>query len=124
MDLRQLAMSLAVALAPSACTSDAERTQQTARSLVVAGGTLRAALQLFNVDHGRFPSTAEGLGVLAHPPDGTAPYIKGNPRDAWGRDLTYRYPGPAGPGTVSLTSAGADGIDGTPDDQGVELNLR
>src|ERR1700692_3204282 len=62
-----------------------------------------SALDLFYLDAGRYPSTAEGLGALAQRPGGAqawnGPYLKGAavPNDPWGRPYIYRSPGEHGP---------------------------
>ena len=75
-----------------------------------------SALDLFNLDTGRYPSTAEGLNALVQSP-GTipswnGPYLKGGvvPNDPWGKPYTYRSPGEHGP--FDITSYGADGQEG------------
>lgn len=59
-----------------------------------------AALELFRIDVGRYPTTEEGLRALIERPTGVeatvwkGPYMarKSMPRDGWGRDLRYRAP--------------------------------
>lgn len=47
------------------------------------------------------------------------PYVKELPKDAWGRELHYRFPGTVnGEGSYDLFSAGKDGIAGNDDDLG------
>jgi general secretion pathway protein G len=58
-----------------------------------------SALDLFYLDAGRYPSSAEGLTALVRPPAGVAawngPYLKGGtvPNDPWGSPYAYRQPG-------------------------------
>jgi general secretion pathway protein G len=60
---------------------------------------LAAALDLFRLDVGRYPSQEEGLGSLFKAPPGVAnwygPYIKRAEmlNDPWGRPYQYRIPG-------------------------------
>jgi general secretion pathway protein G len=74
------------------------------------------ALDLFFLDAGRYPSTAEGLDALVHRPAAAAgwagPYLKGDqvPVDPWGNRYNYRSPGEHG--RYDLYSYGADGRDG------------
>ena len=64
-----------------------------------------AALQRFNIEHGRFPSEEEGLQALR-------PFLtKDIPNDPWDRSYVYRYPGEHGP-EPDLLSYGADGQPG------------
>jgi general secretion pathway protein G len=74
------------------------------------------ALDLFYLDAGRFPSTAEGLTALVRPTPGVAawngPYLKGGniPNDPWSHGYVYRSPGEHGP--YEIVSYGADGQEG------------
>ncbi|MDR3484784.1 MAG: type II secretion system major pseudopilin GspG [Bradyrhizobium sp.] len=74
------------------------------------------ALDLFYLDAGRFPSTAEGLTALVRPTPGVAawngPYLKGGniPNDPWKNGYVYRSPGEHGP--YDIVSYGADGQEG------------
>lgn len=80
--------------------------------------SLESALDLYALDAGRYPSTAEGLDALMHPPGGmtgwSGPYLKGNmvPNDPWGRPYIYRSPGEHGP--YDIASYGANGQEGSP----------
>src|ERR1700761_7133297 len=75
-----------------------------------------SALDLFYLDAGRYPSSAEGLGALVRPTGGTAawngPYLKGAtvPNDPWGTPYVYRSPGEHG--VYDIVSLGADGQEG------------
>ncbi|MFZ5963015.1 type II secretion system major pseudopilin GspG [Thalassococcus sp. BH17M4-6] len=84
------------------------------------------ALQLFYIDTGRYPTEAEGLGVLmtAPPGDGSwaGPYLddEAGLSDPWGRAYLYQEPGDAGqPGITSLGRDGARG--GTGEDADLSL---
>jgi len=74
------------------------------------------ALDLFYLDAGRFPSTAEGLAALVRQTPGVAawngPYLKGGnvPNDPWNNGYVYRSPGEHGP--CDIISYGADGQEG------------
>jgi general secretion pathway protein G len=79
-----------------------------------------SALDLFYLDTGRYPSSAEGLGALVQSVGGLAawngPYLKGGnvPLDPWGRAYVYRSPGQRGAyDVVSLGSDGQEGGSGT-----------
>jgi general secretion pathway protein G len=75
-----------------------------------------SALDLFYLDAGRYPSSAEGLTVLVQPAGGVAswngPYLKGGnvPNDPWGKPYLYRSPGEHG--VYDVVSYGADGQEG------------
>lgn len=75
-----------------------------------------SALDLFFLDAGRYPTSAEGLNALAQKP-GTltgwnGPYVKGGaiPNDPWGKAYVYRSPGQHGP--YDILSHGSDGQEG------------
>jgi general secretion pathway protein G len=75
-----------------------------------------SALDLFYLDAGRFPSTAEGLAALVRPTPGVAawngPYLKGGnvPSDPWNNAYVYRAPGEHSP--YDIVSYGSDGQEG------------
>jgi general secretion pathway protein G len=82
--------------------------------------SLTSALDLFYLDAGRYPSSAEGLTALVQPVGGVAswngPYLKGGnlPLDPWGKPYVYRSPGEHGAyDVVSLGSDGREGGSGT-----------
>ena len=80
---------------------------------------IKQALNTFEVDHNRFPTTAEGLDILVHQPAGMDdwhPYLEKIPTDVWGRPFVYRQPSTTGAPFYDLYSVGPDGQDGTPDD--------
>jgi general secretion pathway protein G len=75
------------------------------------------ALERFFVHMDRYPSSAEGLGVLVAPPQEGAsrwrgPYIKELLPDPWGNAYVYRSPGTHGARTYDIWSRGEDGADG------------
>jgi general secretion pathway protein G len=78
-----------------------------------------SALDLFYLDAGRYPSTAEGLAALVRPTSGVAgwagPYLKGGgvPNDPWNNPYVYRSPGVHAP--FDIVSYGADGQEGGTD---------
>jgi len=75
-----------------------------------------SALDLFNLDAGRYPSTSEGLDALVHRSPGVAawngPYLKGGnvPLDPWNHPYIYRAPGEHD--AFDIISLGADGAEG------------
>ena len=90
--------------------------QKIARSQIAM---LEAALDQYRLDMGRYPSTEEGLRALIEPPEDEeqrrkwqGPYLKKAklPKDPWGHDYQYRYPGEHG--EYDLWSYGADGQPG------------
>jgi general secretion pathway protein G len=82
---------------------------------------LEVALDMFEVDTGRYPTTDEGLKILdeepADLPDWHGPYIsRGIPTDPWGHPYIYRQPGDHNTDGYDLLSYGPDGQEGTDDD--------
>jgi general secretion pathway protein G len=78
--------------------------------------SLDGALDLYFLDLGRYPTTAQGLAALVQRPGGVSgwngPYLKnGNvPNDPWGRPYVYRSPSDHGAyEIVSLGSSGQEG---------------
>ena len=73
------------------------------------------ALALFRFDVGRYPTTSQGLQALVEDSgiqNWSGPYLTKNnvPKDTWGRDYQYRFPGDQG--DYDLWSLGADGEEG------------
>ncbi len=81
--------------------------------------SLSKAMDMFRMDAGRYPTTAEGLGGLVKQPPGLArwngPYLaKEMPMDPWGRAYVYKYPGTRGR-EFDIISYGSDGQPGGAD---------
>ncbi len=87
-----------------------------AKAAKIQIASFSSALDLFYLDAGRYPSSAEGLDALAQRPGGLSawngPYLKGGavPKDPWGHPYLYRAPGEHGP--YDIISYGADGQEG------------
>ena len=85
-------------------------------------GNLSIALDMFEVDNGRYPTTQEGLKVLVEQPTGMetwkGPYIKGVkiPEDPWKNEYVYICPGSKNKSGYDLYSLGPDGKEGGEDD--------
>jgi general secretion pathway protein G len=82
---------------------------------------LEGALDAFRVDHGRYPTTDEGLAALVTPPAALAGsrYPAGGylwtgrvPLDPWGRAFVYHSPSENSDRGFDLGSLGADGAPG------------
>lgn len=76
---------------------------------------LEKTMELFKLDVGRFPTTAEGLDALVNRPASAngwnGPYLKGGvPNDPWGKP--YKFTSPTADGGVEIVSLGADGLPG------------
>jgi general secretion pathway protein G len=86
--------------------------------------TLSLSLDMYELAAGRFPDTSQGLKALVEKPSlppeplsWNGPYLKKRevPRDPWGNDYVYEYPGKHGT-DYDLFSPGPDGIAGNNDD--------
>lgn len=98
-------------------TSRSEQARETAAKTDIS--QLETALDAFEVDCGRFPSSDEGLGgLLQQPPSAQGwrgPYVKRAPVDPWGNAYVYRFPGTHNANGYDLFSMGRDGREGTDD---------
>ena len=78
--------------------------------------SLITSLELFHIDVGRYPSSAEGLDALVKPAGKATgwngPYLsKGSvPLDPWGQP--YKYASPGKRGTFDIFTLGGDGKEG------------
>jgi general secretion pathway protein G len=85
---------------------------------------IASALDLFELDNGFYPTTAQGLEALVEEPSAAplpmrwnGPYVKGAvPKDPWGHRYLYRCPSLRSGADYDLFSAGPDGVEGTADD--------
>lgn len=77
---------------------------------------LATALDVYRLETGAYPTTAQGLALLVEKPAGldawNGPYLRKPvlPRDPWGREYRYRSPGEHG--QYDLYSLGADNAEG------------
>jgi general secretion pathway protein G len=84
--------------------------------------TFRTALSTYEVDNGRYPQSDPGLEALVRNPgeakNWKGPYIDRNeiPKDPWGNEYIYLFPGSKNEKSFDLISAGPDGAPGTEDD--------
>lgn len=80
------------------------------------------ALDAFEIDMSRYPTTVEGLRALVERPTSDAdewqqPYLKRDvPKDPWGNEYMYRYPGQYNKDGYDLYSFGPDRKLGGSDD--------
>src|SRR6266511_5981244 len=79
-------------------------------------GQISQTLDLYKLEVGRYPTSQEGLQALIAPPAGVSnwngPYWKKAtvPKDPWGNDYVYVFPGQHG--AYDIMSYGADGKEG------------
>jgi len=90
-------------------------------SAAVEISQIEVALDAFEVDCGRYPTTEEGLGALLQQPSNAdgwhGEYLKrGIPQDPWGNPYVYRQPGRHNTTGYDLYSFGPDGQEGGGDD--------
>ncbi|MDA0824250.1 MAG: type II secretion system major pseudopilin GspG [Proteobacteria bacterium] len=77
---------------------------------------LSAALDIYNLENGSYPSTEVGLDALINAPeDATSwngPYLRkpNVPLDPWGKPFNYRFPGEHG--VFDIYTLGADNAEG------------
>lgn len=75
-----------------------------------------AALDLYRLEVGSYPTTEQGLEALVVEPEGVTgwhgPYLKKNfiPKDPWGNEYVYQFPGEHG--EYDIVAFGADGQPG------------
>ncbi len=60
--------------------------------------TIKIPLMAYKINIGDYPNTTEGLSALLEAPIGKekiwcSPYIESLPKDPWGQDYHYAYPG-------------------------------
>jgi general secretion pathway protein G len=112
-------LSVLAAVVVPKFTKRSEQARITAARTDVAN--LELALDAYEIDTGRFPTTQQGLLVLIEEPpnvrDWHGPYIKrGVPTDPWGNPYIYRQPGEHNEEGYDLYSYGPDGQSGGGDD--------
>ncbi len=79
---------------------------------------LAMALDLYELDNGTYPPSLNALKrePSPAPPNWSGPYIKKKPKDPWGEEYNYKYPGEHTKGSYDLWSFGKDGVAGGGDD--------
>jgi len=88
--------------------------------------TISAALKMYRLDNGDYPTTEQGLAALATRPTiepiprnwSSEGYLAQVPVDPWGHGYVYRYPGRGG--GFELISLGRDG---RPGGEGLDADL-
>ena len=84
--------------------------------------SLDSALQMYKLNAGQYPTSAQGLKALVDKPTSTpAPrrwvqVMTKIQTDPWGSPYTYRYPGKKRVNEFELISKGPDGMENTADD--------
>ena len=112
---------LAVIVVPK-FTGRSEQARTTGTNTSLSG--IESALNSFEIDNGRFPTSSEGLeALLIEPADiqndsWNGPYLNRQelPKDGWGNEFIYENPGSYNENGFDLYSMGGDGQAGTDDD--------
>ena len=103
-------------VAPRLAGRSEEARRQAAKADIEGGISL--ALDLYEVDNGRYPAKLEDL--LSKPSDASnwkGPYLKkAMPNDPWGNPYVYKLPGLHNTESYDLYSPGQDKQEGTEDD--------
>jgi len=85
---------------------------------------ITAALDLYELDNGVYPSTDQGLQALISKPSSSpapkgwsGPYLKKKkiPKDPWGSNYVYSSPGTNNTDEFDLSSLGPDGVQSSDD---------
>ena len=94
-----------------------EEARITAAQADIEGG-LSLAVDMFEADNGKYPEKLDDLvSAPASSRNWKGPYLKkGLPRDPWGQEYVYRFPGVENRMLYDLFSLGPDGESGTSDD--------
>lgn len=113
---------LAAMIIPNIAGRGEEARRSTARADIQAN--LSSALDIYEIDNGRYPTTQQGLLALVAQPTSApvpnrwrGPYLKKKkiPVDPWGRNYTYASPGVHNADGYDLSSLGPDGIESADD---------
>ena len=109
---------LAVVVVPK-FTGRSQQAKETAARTDIAN--LEVAIDAFDVDCSRYPTSQEGLEALIQQPadleEWRGPYLKrGVPRDPWKNPYVYSFPGQHNTSGYDLYSLGPDGQEGGGDD--------
>jgi len=78
---------------------------------------IEKSLDLYKLQIGSYPSTAQGLSSLVSPPKGKS-IMEKVPKDPWGNEYIYTRPGQHNSRKFDIASKGPDGQEGTEDDVG------
>ena len=108
-------IGILAALAAPKLTGKAKAARITAAKVDI--GAIGTALDMYELDNGKFPPTLGGL--ISNPGVGdswSGPYLKkGMPKDPWKKDYIYRVPGSKDPNGYDLKSVGPDGSESADD---------
>jgi len=84
--------------------------------------TLDSMLMQYKLNGGNYPTTTQGLKALVAKPSGTpvprvwVQQIREVPKDPWGGEYGYRFPGKKRANEYEIICKGPDGMENSPDD--------
>lgn len=84
--------------------------------------SITSALKMYKINGGEYPTTAQGLDALVNEPTQQprpkrwTQYSNSVPKDPWGNEYGYKFPGTTNPQEFELISKGKDGQPDTEDD--------
>ena len=88
-----------------------EQARVTAAQTQIAN--FKTVINLFEVDTGKFPIGRNGLMDLIQQPRDVVgwhgPYLESIPKDPWGNDYLYEFPGKHNPSSYDISSPGPPG---------------
>ncbi len=85
------------------------------KATVASIAGIKSALDTFEVDNGRYPTSSEGLMALVEQPAGLpnwhGPYVERQQieKDAWEHPFVYKFPGTRNANGFDVSSLGPDG---------------
>lgn len=101
-------ISLVTGIVGVAVFNQLQRAQvETARTQI---RSISNALELYKLALRQYPSTGEGLNALVSPKNNEKPFLQAVPKDPWGNDYVYIYPGARNASGFDLMSYGPDGV--------------
>ncbi|MEE8359415.1 MAG: type II secretion system major pseudopilin GspG [Candidatus Omnitrophota bacterium] len=91
---------------------------RTAAAIADIESNISVALDLYELDNGAYPPELNALmrEPSPDPPNWNGPYLKKKPKDPWGEEYQYKFPGEHNKGSYDLWSYGKDMVAGGEDD--------
>ena len=119
-----LIISILAALTVPNFVGQGEKARRSAAKAEIEAN-MGTALDMYELDNGRYPTTEQGLQALITEPTTSpapkgwkGPYLKKKkfiPKDPWGNDYVYAAPGPHNSEEYDLSSYGPDGVESADD---------
>ncbi len=113
---------LAAMIVPNLAGRGEEARRAAAKADIMAN--ISSALDMYEIDSGRYPTTEQNLTALVSEPSAApvptrwkGPYLKKKkiPVDPWGRNYVYVSPGVHNTDSYDLSSLGPDGVESSDD---------